>query len=347
MSFSKADRIAMLREMGLDVDNLYAMEVEDGQPVMKKVNIDDNNNDDLQDSAADDEVSQAIEDGTPVYNSDFYRQWVYAKMNRNLDDAENATDRFGNRLYKDFNDFMEHHYRWTYQLTMMEDEVNTLHHMQKDGDERFKTRWMFFQPWMIAEIYTDLYTQVFVVFEKSRKSSYRKCNGSPYVKVGTELVFADKIPERLMPMCKAVQKMNPMTHDTRTLEAYEKFDYKALLREMKKFRKALPKGYDWANISDWYNGFEGHTHRKLSRKWIDRFKAAGAYYTLQNAILFHEAEYNGLKGDKAYALMNEHARDYAIVKNPSYSRNDYNGWQLFGKMRECIRQNGITVANMY
>lgn len=337
MSFTKEDRITLLREMGLDVDNLYAMEVENGMPVMKKIEVDGVDNDANDVPIADDDTAKAIMDGTPVYNAEFHRQWVYAQMVHNLEDSGH---------YKDFNAFLEDRYRWTYQLTMMEDEINTLAHMQKDGDERFNMRWLFFQPWMVADIYNDLYEQVRTVFEWARKSSYRKCNDSPYVKVGTELVFSDSIPERLKPLKKAVNKMITMTQETNTLDVCKCFDYEALLKEMKKFNCKLPYGYDWANFSTWYADCIGYDRRKLSRKWIDRFKAAGAFYTMQNAILFHGAKYQGFKGDEAYHAMCENTRSYASV-NPADGRDAYLGWRTFGEMRECIKVNKITAANMY
>ena len=83
---------------------------------------------------------------------------------------------------------------------------------------------------------------------------------------------------------------------------------------------------------------------KVSKTWIDAYKGAGAYYTLQNMVLYHGCKLNTyptscrslldknrecLYGDKAYEYMKS-------------LLNDYDNYKWVGMFRQCVKDNNFT-----
>jgi hypothetical protein len=78
-------------------------------------------------------------------------------------------------------------------------------------------------------------------------------------------------------------------------------------------------------------------------KWLDAYKGAGAYYTLENMIRFHDCF---IKNDyttsrcKCKFLSKSSSLDYLESKADEY-RNE--GWKLFGLLRKFLQDNNVNI----
>ena len=78
----------------------------------------------------------------------------------------------------------------------------------------------------------------------------------------------------------------------------------------------------------------------MPTEFIDRFKGAGAYFTLRNMLMFHGCrlpyEIAQKFGKKAFNL------DLELLDLAAEEYKD-KGWQLLGLLKDTIKLNGIDV----
>ena len=101
-----------------------------------------------------------------------------------------------------------------------------------------------------------------------------------------------------------------------------------------------------SHVSQLYNVVE-FFNRKIRRTrswnpkqcaaWIDAYKGAGAFFTMQNLIRYHKCRFSIETGSK-------------MSKNDSYLTlkglaNDYTGegWRLIGVLRQFLKDNNIDI----
>lgn len=267
--------------------------------------------------AADKAIEQIKQDGY-VSNDKLYRRWICAQMLRIVDNME--------RTGRNFSQYVRKEYSYGYQYTMMENEVKALIRMEYERDKWFDIRSSFFSLNVIARIYKDLWIDIEdYVTELTKANEFRTYHHRPYITVGSEYVELSDADRRFKSMKIIVERMA-------TVAQYG--NYKGMLDLMAEFRKELPR----------------RLNLRKSDRWIEAFKGEGAYYTLENLILFHGAEietlvsshdyYNGkrneiLSSTEAFEYMNEKVRE------------GVGGYWLFGMLKVVLSRNNISIHNLY
>lgn len=308
------DRFNALNANGTNTDGMFSFMLKSGTTVT--VNVSEFDGSTVMPNA-----------NTTIENPTLHRRWVYAQMIRIMERMK--------REDRNFEQYMNRHFQFTYQLTMMEDEYKVLAAMKRDGDSALGMRALFFNPSAVAWVYRDIANRINAIAkDKASSKKLHKCGGRPYIQIGTEMIYVANIEERLSQMNAAAA------------EIYHLAQYDDLYREIRKnmiaFRKALPRGINHEGIA-------------MNHDWVEMYKANGSYYSLQNMILFHDGEvmdydnrhyvWNGrrgayvgniLKGDAAYEYLNKVAKEH------------YNeGFYLFGMLKDAVERNGVTLKNLY
>lgn len=303
-------RLDALKAAGINTDGMFSIHLKNGVTV--DVNVHDT-----------DEVSEQIMENGTLNNEKLYRRWVCAQMIRILDKLR-YKNAYGDIRYYSFNEYMNDHYNWVYQLRMMEDEYKTLARMKKDGDDELDRRMDFFHPNKVVRIYREIADQISNrVEDEIGRERHHKCHGTPYIFFCREMFFFDDARRR-------VKQLNDVVDHLATLAEYELFA--EMRKEMIKFRELIPYGIDAWNL-------------KKSATWIDAYKGAGAYYTLQNLILFHDAKVVKKCGGVVEGFVGgEDAYEYL---NAVADMNANDGWFILGLLKETVDNNGINSKNLY
>lgn len=299
-------RMNALNAQGMDTNNMISFALKNGGTLNMSI-VNGNN----------DAVIEEIKSNGTVENNHLFRRWVCAQMLRNLWDMDHSTWRRADN----FSQYLDEAYRFSYQMKMMEDEYNTMAHMKHDGDAELEMRSLFFSPSRVALIYKEITEIITEYCEEQSRNAHHKCRGVVYAKIGGVNMFLDDVK-------KFEHKLNKIADEIEILSQHGNL-YREMRDAMIKYRNALPWGMDRAGL-------------KKSRTWIDCFKGAGAYYTLQNLILFHKAIVVDYKTCKRYS--GEDAYEYlqSVAKE-----NPNSGYYLFGMMKDVLDFNGININNLY
>lgn len=251
----------------------------------------------LREVADDDPVFAAIMGGGTVNNPNLFRRWVMAQVFHML-----ATGSFTKALQA-----KGYRYEWK----MLVEELRVQRRMWENADrENFMQRNRFFNKDVAAEIaqsYIKAFTQH--VFKLPR----RKCKGEDYVRIGKRNVFWKEIKSEI------IREMEVQACQIKNAENPADLFFRVK--------------YFFICISQLWLDNE----MSMDAKFKDAYKGAGAYFTMRNLILFHDA----LFCDSMGYMSVEASLAYLEEKSVLY-RNE--GWRLFGLMKELIADNGISVV---
>lgn len=192
---------------------------------------------------------------------------------------------------------------YEYSIKMLLEELRVQTRLYASDMSAFNNRNRFFNRYVATDVIRHHQKMVEKYIDGLQQ---HKCKGVPYKKVAGRNIFcADIYSKVIQPIYKHLADVS----STRTpLELYSAF---------KKF---------------------ADNHIKLSwqtsqcPEWKDAFKAAGAYYTLQNLIKFHGVRINGLD---LYASLE------ALEKKTTECINECCGFALHGFAREVIKESGF------
>ena len=239
-----------------------------------------------------------------VKNHRLFRRWIMSQMFHTLLIMKNWNEGFAklvrNRGLR---------YMWK----VIKNELHDMRAIQRHGDrEEFERRNRWWSTEAVSNIAIcfggDLEAQI-------KKLKHRKCKGREYVTIpGYGMVFCDEV----------VDKVIIPFHD-----------------RIAAFRKCnCAKTAD--ALCDYAMQFKDSTAWKLGMPtvFIDRFKGAGAYFTLRNMLMFHGCRipYEAAQkfGRKDYNT------DLEVLDNMAEEYKD-EGWQMLGFLKDVIKHNGIDV----
>lgn len=249
-------------------------------------------------------LSERVRKQGPVKNHRLFRRWIMSQMFHILLRMKNWNEGFAKIIRA-----RGVRYMWK----VLKQEMHDMRAIQRHGDtEEFKRRNRWWSTEAVANIAIcfcdDLEAQIM-------KLKQRKCKGREYVTIpGYGMVFYDEV----------VDKVIIPFHD-----------------RIAAFRKCnCAKTAD--ALCDYAMQFKDSTAWKLGMPtvFIDRFKGAGAYFTLRNMLMFHGCripyEVAQKFGNKSYntdlEVLDSVAEEY---------KND--GWQMLGFLKDVIKHNGIDV----
>lgn len=299
----KADeRIAALKEAGVDVSCFFSMKGADGGEYVGK--MEDGKMSILAD---DDPIYDAILQGGDVYNPKLARRWVMSQMFHML-----ALE--GDMQCGEYKNSITHQIRrmgYDYMWKQMEDELHAQMKMAKNGDVvNFNDRNHWFNKEVLAVMIEDYRYQLHL--HVKHKVKVQKCKGIPYKRICGENVFVDDIKKKVFGPIEMLKN--------EALNAKSPYQLESVIRRFNEIRKTR----SW--------------NPRQCAKWIDAYKGAGAFFTMQNLIRYHKCRFTDCFGNK----MSKDASYCELVSKAKEYKGD--GWRMIGLLRQFLEDNDIDIV---
>nr|DAS68885.1 MAG TPA: hypothetical protein [Caudoviricetes sp.] len=295
---SAKERIEALKNAGVDVSNLFAMTGANGGDFIAS-----NRNGNLEILSDDDPIFQYLATSGTVPNRKLFRRWVMAQMFHMLSVKNGATNEpigFTNILHR-----RGYEYSWK----QLQDELYAQVKMhQHDDIENFIDRNHFFNK-HVAYAMAMHYIKELKKIVNNKK--VKKCKGVPYVTIGGRHIFKTDVHKKLYsPLLNLAWAINSSQNP------------EALFYAVQNFNKQREK-LNW--------------NTPQCPKWVDSYKGAGAYFTLQNMIRFHGCF---LWNDENQRLSKSQSLVFLDQKAGTYAQE---GWRLLGLLKKAITDNNIEI----
>ena len=213
-----------------------------------------------------DPIAQSIIEDGYVKNSKLFRRWITAHTFKmlNYESWRNPNRKGWEACFKD-------RYAYEYQFEMLKDELHTLAKLQKEDPEYFAERTMFFNGDVVVATLNDYLYRLKKYVKKQMKENPRKYRGEQYVKLAK---YGNVLVKDL-----------DMT-------------YLHINNRINRVKSEVETG-NYERIEKEFNNFMNNAYNKLPYEtpkcavFKDAFKGAGAYYSLQNMIRFHNVILRG------------------------------------------------------
>lgn len=260
------ERIEALRDAGVDVSCLFAMQGAEGGDYVVS-----NKNGKLTILDDDDPIfGQIITQGT-VPNRRLFRRWVMAQMFHMMTyTPHRSKEPLGVTS-------MIHRLGYEYQWKMLMNELHAQMKMEGRDLENFTDR----NRWFNAEIAADMAKDYIRKLKKRIDAQKeKKCKGIPYKRISGRNIFVSDLHTKLYKPLNLAAARIRQAKDAAQLYAYTR-DFNAARIRM---ASATPQ----------------------SNAWIDAFKGSGAFFTMQNLIRFHNCmavDDTGKRLDKYQSLV--------------------------------------------
>ena len=296
------ERIEALKKAGVDVSELFAMQSADGLEFIasKRDGV-------ISILEEDDPIFQAIIIQGTIPNRQLFRRWVMAQMFRIIYITTNTHGAYKPIGVSEVIRNMGYEYQWK----MLNNELYAQHKMMQNGDvDNFRDRNRWFNKRVVLDMAKDYIEKLKKRFEKLK---LRKCKGVPYKRINGQNIFVDDFDKKVIkPLLFAVHKIQ---HAENTYE---------LWHSVQEFNKRRIKM---------------HWGTPQNAAWLHAYKGAGAFFTMQNMIRFHNCviiDDNGktLSKNASLAFLNKKAKLY----------ENREGWRLIGMLKKTLDDNNIDVV---
>ncbi|WP_423780676.1 ubiquitin carboxyl-hydrolase [Alistipes putredinis] len=292
------ERIEALRSVGVDVSCLFAMQGANGGDYVAS-----NKNGKLSILDDNDPIFDYILEKGTVPNRRLFRRFVMAQM-------------FHMLSHKDYGAWspvgvteMIHRLGYEYQWKMLLDELRAQQKMERNDPENFADRNRWFNVKVATAMAEDYIEQLKAHVEGL---PVKRCKGIPYKRFGSHNIFVQDLNSKLYsPLRLAAYHIEAAKNATQLYNAVTKFNDKRF-----KMKHATPQ----------------------SKAWVDAYKGAGAFYTMQNLIRFHNCtaiDDSGRRLDKYQSLA------FLSAKAEEYKNG--NGWRLLAVLKKMLDDNGIDI----
>lgn len=301
---SKAtDRIEALRAAGVDVSGFFAMSGANGGEFVGK-NVDGT----ISMLADDDPIFDCIRQQGDVYNPKLARRWVMAQMFHML-------AREGEEVYhgckRNSITAQIRQKGYDYMWKQLEEELYAQYKMAQHGDkENFEDRNRWFNKELVVAMLEDYRYQLHLHVKHHVK--VQKCKGNPYKRICGEDVFVEDIKK------KVFAPIEELKEQVGKLESM-----KGLYEMVRLFNRKMRKTRSW--------------QPKQCAEWLDAYKGAGAFFTMQNLIRYHGCRFAGL-----YGTTLDKANSYSCLKGLAVQYNG-EGWRMIGVLRKFLQDNNINI----
>lgn len=292
------DRIEALRNAGVDVSCLFAMRGANGGEYVAS-------NKGGQLVILDDNdplLSYIIAKGT-VPNRHLFRRWVMAQMFHMMSYVPNRSkEPLGVTE-------MIHRFGYEYQWKMLMNELYAQMKMEYKDPESFVERNRWFNINVVAVMANDY---ILELKEHVAALKVSKCKGISYKHVAGRNIFVSDLQYKLYnPLKMAIASINQAKNATQLYNAAKKFN---------EFRIKI--SHDTPQ----------------SKAWVDAYKGAGAYFTMQNLIRFHGCV---AYDDTDNRLDKNQSLDLILLKAKHYANGE--GWRLLAVLKKMLADNHIDI----
>lgn len=292
------ERIDALRDAGVDVSNLFAMRGANGDEYIAS-----NNNGQLSFIEDDDPIFNYISENGTVPNHRLFRRWVMAQMFRMMSFT------LPRSKYPLGVTEMIHRLGYEYQWKMLLNELRAQYHMEQNDTTNFIDRNRWFNKSVVLAMANEYMTLLRKHVDSLKE---KKCKGVPYKRIGRKNIFVSDIQNKLY---------NPLYSAIADIE-HSKSAYRL-----------------WVAVYDFYKLRIKLAHNTCqNRAWIDAYKGAGAFFTMQNLIRFHNCiaiDDNGKRLDKYQSLA------FLSAKADLYKNGG--GWRMLGILKKMLDDNKIDI----
>lgn len=248
---------------------------------------------------ADDIVAMIGRQGT-VPNSRLFRRWVMAQMFRMM--AQEQNDGQPHSVHSQI-ESLGFHYQWT----MMANELAAEVAMQRSDPDNYAIRHRYFHGFVVRAMAKDMLAGLLDIAGRCPEF---KLSGVRYKNIMGRHIPVENLA-RMVSDIRAAAECTPYSQDPCT--------------SLSRVRRLLP----YAKIL-----------RKAgivqTKEWVDAYKGAGAYYTMENLIRFHNCVI--FDGDQRLSRTGslEFIREKAL--DP-----DFPGWKMFGMLKEMMMYNRVDI----
>ena len=292
------ERIEALRNAGVDVSCLFAMRGSNGGECIAS-------NKDGKLVMLDDNdplFEHIISQGT-VPNRRLFRRCVMAQMFYMM-----SYTRHGSKEPLGVTE-MIHHLGYEYQWKMLMNELYAQMKMEDRDPESFTERNRWFNASVVAVIAKEYTMQL---KERVDALKVKKCKGIPYKRIsGRNIFVSDLVYKLYYPLEMTMIHINKAKNATQLYYAAKDFN---------DMRIKMSSG------------------TTQSKAWVDAYKGAGAFFTMQNLIRFHGCvayDDGGNRLDKFQSL------DFLRIKATMYAQGE--GWRLLAVLKKMLTDNNINI----
>lgn len=298
-----AERIEALRKAGVDVSNLFAIQGANGGDYVAC-----NQDGVLKIMDNDDPLFKHIMEGGAIPNRKLFRRWVMAQTFRIINYADSM---YGPNTITGVIAGFGYEYQWK----MLVNELYAQCKMFQNGDyTSFEERNRWFNHDMVVKMMEQCCDDTIKYFDSLQTRSYK---GQGYKRFnGNNVLVHEFVSNRVGKMYNLVNKTKQCSNTPFDL-------YKNVMNFVNYRKKA---------------GLLLRGEKQQCTVWLNAYKGAGAFFTLQNMICFHNCflmDDAGRKLDKECSLL--------FLKNKAilYSNE---GWRLFGVLRKALNDNNINIS---
>ena len=323
---SKAqERIEKMREAGIDVSKFFAMNDANGNETQVGAIV----NGGIRILPEDDVVVRSILGSGTLLSSHLFKQHVLARMLKML----TPYDYRGYRMNGDYYDLSAytknlHRMGYDYQWRMLCDEFYRQAKMTEHGDVKSYTE---DSQWYNKDLVMIMLEDYIVQLKKLISTlKVKRHKGRAYVqlKQGKKVPFEGKesrygyiYVDELDKLYKAYYKIRDCIEASETISigSILVFDF---------YTKMIPLHFAPSHHKPNTPYFEA----KQCAAWVDAYKGYGAYFSMQNLILFHGCTFEGKTKDESIHYLNE-----CIA-------NGAEGYWMLGALRNMLKVNNFDIA---
>lgn len=242
-----------------------------------------------------------------VKNEKLHRRWITAQTMRLLGWTDGVMPNHWGKTKDNWTENVKKMYDWQYAWRQVGKELDVIDKLQRVGETT--PRSVFFSDEKISAM-LDEYIET--VRDYCYNLPKHNCKGVPYIKLNGRNFFVSDIEKKVITPIKKAKRIMENTF-------LRMYDHHTILRFIKSDAYVkLPRG------------------TKLSPTWVDMFKSAGAYYTMENLV-----KYSGLKLVKDHELLD---RDTSLQY--LQSRVNDKGFQLLGLLKQSLVKNNFVFSEV-
>lgn len=249
-----------------------------------------------------------------VKNEKLHRRWITAQTMRLLgwySGVKVLNSYWGTVYYQDYwTKNVNEKYNWTYIFKMLANEYNSLAHLKGNS-----FREEIFNPNQLHTIFNEYIKYLREYFDSLRT---KKCKGVPYKTIGGRNVFVSDFEKKIITPIKT------FLADTESQYFVKIKEYRGISNLLHIF------------LERYFIKLPNST--PLSKTWVDMFKKAGAYYTMENLV-----KYSGLK------LMN-YETDEPLNRDDSLKYleecKSQQGYQLLALLKRSLEANDFKFSEV-
>lgn len=292
------ERIEALRSAGVDVSNLFAIHGANGGEFIAS-----NKDGKLSILDEHDPIFSYITNQGTVPNRSLFRRYVMAQMFHMM----SYTERGQKEPVGVTN--MIHRLGYEYQWKMLMNELKAQMKMEGKDVANYLDR----NRWFNAKLVTHMAEDYIAKLKKHVLDQHVKyCKGIPYKHLGGKNIFViDILPRIYTPLSKSIIRIMQAKNAAELYEAAKKFN------EMRiKIASDTPQ----------------------CKEWIDAYKGAGAYFTMQNLIRFHNCQLR----DASFEYLNKFDSEKYLLEL-AILHSDNQGYCMLGILKKMLIYNNINI----